>query len=341
VIAFVFADWRLDQAVLARELQRALPAPVVGCSTAGIVGGDRGGGTVAALGLYGASIRAGLSAVPELSRSALARSRDGVLAAVQALGIAADALDPGRHVVVTLVDGRCPSLEAFCIGSAAAVPQLQVVGGCAAIDVAQPPDQRTWVWARGEALCDAAVAVVLEVARPFHVVKSAHLVPTEARTVVTAASGRVVTQLDGKPALERLRELLANTGLAADNLVQYSFARYIDGTPYVRSIMRADASGLHFATAVEDGHVLRLMRPGDLIGTTRRDLAAAAERVGGDVQAVLAFSCMGRHWDAAAHGLADALAAQYAAYPTVGFESFGEQIGMVLVNHTLTGLVIG
>jgi len=83
------------------------------------------------------------------------------------------------------------------------------------------------------------------------------------------------------------------------------------------------------------------MRPVDLIGTTRRDLAATAERVGGSVSALLAFSCIARHWEAAARGLVADLGAAYAAYPTVGFQSFGEQSGMLLVNHTLTGLAIG
>ena len=31
-VAFVFADWRLDQAVLAAEIQRGLAAPVVGAA---------------------------------------------------------------------------------------------------------------------------------------------------------------------------------------------------------------------------------------------------------------------------------------------------------------------
>jgi hypothetical protein len=83
------------------------------------------------------------------------------------------------------------------------------------------------------------------------------------------------------------------------------------------------------------------MRPGDLIGTTKRDLAAAAEHVGGSMSALLAFSCVGRHWEAASRGIEAELAAAYAAYPTMGIQSFGEQSGMLLVNHTLTGLAIG
>jgi hypothetical protein len=83
------------------------------------------------------------------------------------------------------------------------------------------------------------------------------------------------------------------------------------------------------------------MRPGDLIGKTRADLAATAQRVGGKITALLAFSCIGRHWEAAARGIEDELAKAYAEYPTTGFQSYGEQTGMLLVNHTLTGLAIG
>ena len=73
----------------------------------------------------------------------------------------------------------------------------------------------------------------------------------------------------------------------------------------------------------------------------RKDLAATAERVGGHISALLAFSCIGRHWEAASRGIEPLLAGVYAGYPTIGFQSFGEQTGMLLVNCTLTALAIG
>jgi len=79
--------------------------------------------------------------------------------------------------------------------------------------------------------------------------------------------------------------------------------------------------------SVEPGHVLRVMRPGDLIGSTRRDLATAATRVGGSVAALLAFSCVGRHAEAASRGTSHELAAAYAAYAAVGCHSLSEQSG--------------
>jgi hypothetical protein len=161
--------------------------------------------------------------------------------------------------------------------------------------------------------------------------------------VVTAATGRSITELDGIPAARRVRELVAQLGDVLDEPrpTNYTFARFIDGVPYVRSIMLIDGDRIGLASAVEPGHVLRVMRPGDLIGRTRADLEAAAERVGGTIEALIAFSCMGRHLEACTRGQAAELAAVYARYPTTGFESGGEQTGMLLVNHTLTALAFG
>lgn len=339
-LAFVFADRRLDPAPMA-AMQGALGAAVVGCSTLGVVGGPRGGGPAAVgLGLYGDWIRAGIGVAPELSKAALTRSHDAVHQAATQLGTSAGVLDPGRHIAITLVDGRCRHEEAFCIGSAAAAPRIRFVGGSASNELER--DEPTVVWANGEARSDAAVVIVLDSEQPFHAVSSAHLVPTEQRTVVTAASGRVIDELDGRPAGPRLRQLIAGLGDTLDEpRPSHALARYIDGVPYVRSIYRVDGPRVILASGVETGHVLRLMRPGDLIGTTRRDLAAAAERVGGTMAAFLAFSCTGRHTEAEIRGQSDDLVSAYASYPTVGLQTLSEQCGMLLVNHTLTGLAIG
>src|SRR5258706_607541 len=68
----------------------------------------------------------------DLPKAALTRSRDAVNAAAVALGTTADALDPARHVAITISDGTCGHEEAFCIGSAAAAPKIRFVGGCTA-----------------------------------------------------------------------------------------------------------------------------------------------------------------------------------------------------------------
>ncbi|MEO8698648.1 MAG: FIST N-terminal domain-containing protein [Kofleriaceae bacterium] len=338
--AFVFADWRLDPQVIARHTQRALPAPVAGGTTVGVIAPQAASREPSAvgLGLYGDWLRVGVGICTELSKSPLTRSRDAVHAAATALGTTSDHLDAARHTAITIFDGRSGHEEAFCIGSAAAAPRIRFVGGCVATDA---PSNQPFTWVNGEVMSDAGVVVILDSELPCHAVTSSHLVPTEIKTVVTGASGRSITELDGRPAAARFRDLIAQLGDTLEGRPTYSFARYVDGTPYVRSIRHLEGTTIQLASGVEPGHVLRVMRPGDLIGQTTRDLAAATAKVGGSLAALLAFSCVGRHWEASIRGLDRELAAAYAKYSSVGFQSFGEQSGMLLVNHTLTGLAIG
>ncbi len=348
-IAFLFADRQVDATALA-GIHRELGAPVVGCAASGVIGPRLPGSEpgVVGLGLYGDWVRVGIGVATDLSGAALTHSHAAVHRAAAALGTSADALEPGRHVAITLVDGRYDREEAFCIGTAAAAPRIRFVGGCTSTDLdhgeGAPPRTSipTSVWANGEVLTDAGVVVVLESDHPFHAVTSAHLVPTELKTVVTAVSGRVIEQLDGRPAAPRLRQLIASIGDRLDEpRPAHAFARYLDGVPYVRSLHEIAGDHLVLTCAVEPGHVLRVMQPGDLLGATRRDLATATTRLGGSIGAFLAFSSTGRHDEAVTRGTDRDLAAAYATCHAVGFHTPSEQSGMLLVNHTLTGLAIG
>jgi hypothetical protein len=244
-----------------------------------------------------------------------------------------------------MVDGRCGFEESFCLGSASTAPQIRFVGGSASDGF--PVEPATRVFFDGRAHGDAGVVAVLEPGQPFTVIESEHMIPTELRTVVTAADHRrrVVHELDGVPAARRYQELIRASGSdeTLDDAVasSYPFAAYVAGRPYVRSVSRVMGDNLQFACAIEVGAVLRLMRPGDLVGTTERALAAAAAEVGGRPAAILAFSCLGRHREAQTRGLVAPLVALYRRAPLVGFHSFGEQAGALLVNHTLTGLMLG
>jgi hypothetical protein len=341
-LVVVFADWRIDSSALARALQ-ALPAPVVGCTTIGVIGGDGGaaGPSAAAIGLYGDWVKVGVGIATDLPRHALAHGRDAVHKAAAAIGTRAEALDATRHVAITLVDGSCGQEESFCIASAATAPQIRYVGGSAATEIGSK--RRAYVWANGEAMADTGIVVLLETKIPFEAVTSQHMIATDVKTVVTACDGRVIEELDGRPAAQRLHELVRQLGGTLDESKpsEFSFARFVDNVPYLRSMIGITGSKIHLACAVEPGHVLRLMQPGNLIARTQQDLADVSGRLGGELSALIAFSCIGRHWEAAARGIESSLAHVYAQYPTIGFQSFGEQTGMLLVNHTLTGLAIG
>jgi hypothetical protein len=346
-LVIAFASWHLDPEGIARALADAFgETPVFGCTSTGEIGeGGYHEGTVTALALSSPRLRVGLGLAGELSRQALRSSRGAVVDAAAALGIDPAALDPKRHVAITLVDGRCGVEESFCLGSASSAPQIRFIGGSASDGFGA--DSRARVFFGGAAYADAGIVAILEPDVPFAVIESEHMIGTELRTVVTAADHRrrIVHELDGFPAARRYQALIIASGGTErlDDVVasSYPFAAYVGGRPYVRSVAKIDGDALQFACAIEVGTVLRLMRPGDLVGTTEHALAHAAAEVGGRPSAVLAFSCLGRHREATARGLDAPLAALYARAPLIGFHSFGEQAGSLLVNHTLTGLVLG
>ena len=197
------------------------------------------------------------------------------------------------------------------------------------------------MFAFGEAIADAGIVVLLETRRR---IRGVHLAARRAdRGEVGGDRGadRVIAELDGRPAGQRLRELLEPIGieLHAPRPTRYTFARYVDGVPYVRVIRFIEGDAIALAAPVEPGHVMHVMRTGNLVGTTRADFAAVDRRIGG-ISALLAWSCMARHWEADASGLVGERGV-YAERPTCGFRSYGEQTGMLLVNYTLAALAIG
>ncbi len=345
-LVIVFATWRCDPIALAKALAAALPrSRVIGCTTRGEIatGGDHED-TVVALSLASPSLRVGVGVAPELSRHVLRSSRAAVVEAAAELGRAPEELERLRHVAITMIDPRARVQESFCLGVAATASRIQFVGGAASDGHADPAVTR--VFCDGQVHADAAVVAILETALPFAVLQIEHMIPTEIRTVVTRADPerRLILELDGHPAAARYRALIARAGGPAvvDDQVaaSYPFATYVGGAPYVRSVVRLEGDALAMVVAFDPGAVLRLMRAGDLVGATERAFASACAEVG-EPGALIAFSCVARHIEATARGCRAELARIYDRVPMIGFHSLGEQAGPLMVNHTLTGLVIG
>lgn len=345
-LLLVFASYQVPTRPLAAALAGQFSrSQVVGCTSSGEIGPHGvGEGSVAALALYAPAVKAGVGIAPELRGQSLTASRDAVTAAAAAIGRVPTALDPRRHVAITLFDGRSNLAEGFCLATAATAPQIQFVGGACSDLIGGEPRTRTFV---GERVVEGGgVVALLETDVPFQVIAWEHMAPTPVKVVVTGADPdqRLLTELDGRPALERYRELVAELGGSpitdTESSSVYPFARYVEGKPYVRSVHSIEGPALRMASAVETGQVLRLMRTGDLVGSTERELERADQLVHG-MCAVVAFSCVARHFEATRFGLVDGLAALYKRFPVVGFHTFGEQLGATLVNHTLTGLALG
>lgn len=343
-LVLVFVDAALDPEQVAPALARALaPATVVGCTSSGEIAGPVTTGTAVGVALGPPDFRFGVALAAGLSSGPLRAGRDAVIRAIAQLGLVADELDDRRHVVLTLHDGHANSAEAFCLGTAASAPRVGFVGGVASHQLDAPI--RPAVFVDGQAHHDAGVVVVLDSNLPFEVISCEHMVPTPLRVVVTGgdASGRLIHELDGYPAAERWRGLVASLGarppITSATAARFPFATYIGERPYVRSIVDVGPVVLRVAAAVDEGAVLRIMQAGDLVASTRAALDGVRERLG-PLAAVIAFSCIARHTEADDRGARAALDQLYAALPMCGFHSFGEQVGPLLVNHTLAALVL-
>ncbi len=342
-----FADHRLSLGTIGSALERVTNSQCIISATTGLIGGAEPDPDRAMASEPGALAiarsrqwaRFGVGIAKDLAHSAAASARGATHQASAALGLPPAMLESDRHVAISLFDGRCGNEEAFCVGSAGAAPQVKFVGGIGWAGAGRPN-----LSVGGSELVGAGAVLMLESARPFRTVNSIHVLPSEIRCVVTASHGRRILELDGYPAVSRYRKLLAELGapeLPFDALVpRYPLAMYMRGTPYIRSIRAAHDEVLELTSAISSGQILRVMCAGDLVGSTVADLAVAADALAG-IDLMLAFSCISRRRDAMTRGLMPELASAYGRYPMAGFDSHGEQAGMLLVNHTLSGLAIG
>ena len=128
-----------------------------------------------------------------------------------------------------------------------------------------------------------------------------HLVPTEARMVVTEAdpARRIVRQINAAPAAQEYARLL---GKDPAQLTTFTFAAHpvvvrIGGAHHVRAIQQVDANGdLIFLSAIDEGVVLTLAEPQDMAAHLSRALADL--RGQGAAPAILACDCILRRMEA-------------------------------------------
>ncbi len=261
--------------------------------------------------------------------------------AMQQLGLRNNDI-ASNHVAITLFDGSSSHEESFCLGTAMVVPGLRVVGGALGAPE-YATGRRPSIWLGTERQDCLGVVLMIESKRKLASLGSIHVEPSNVRTIVTASNGKQIVELDGLPACSRYLALIsdvANHTLLPDEPTLYPFGWYSRGRPYVRSVMRVHEDYLQMAGTVTRGQVLRVMKPTDIVAATHRDLASATAELGA-MAGWLAFSCVEREYEARFRNVLPALRDEYFSVPCFGFESLGEQSGMMLINHTLTGLAIG
>ncbi len=202
---------------------------------------------------------------------------------------------------------------------------------------------QTWLARNGVVMKNAAIVVVARCDRPVRVFSLDHLVPTDKRMVVTSASPdiRVVHEINAEPAALEYARLL---GLDPQQLDQFTFAEHpvvvrLGDAHHVRAIQQVKENhDLVFFSAINEGMVLTLATHDDIVAHLDRGLTDLAKH--GKPEFILGCDCILRRIEAGRMQKTRAVSDVLSAHNVVGFSTYGEQIGALHVNQTLTGVAI-
>ena len=335
VVLFVSPD--ADMARLTVGLDAAFAgAPVIGCTTAGEIGpAGYAEGQIVAVGLPAAHFAVDVLLIPDLGdlRSEaligrLIRARQGLIAA----------RPHWQHeFAFLLVDGLSIREDELTSALASGLGPVALFGGSAGDGTRF---KETFVLHEGRALRNAAVLAMVRSDCRAKVFSLDHLVPTAARMVVTEADprSRTVRRINAEPAAREYARLL---GKDPGQLTTFTFAAHpvvvrVGGKHHVRAIRQvADNGDLVFFSAIDEGLVLTLAAPQDMVAHLGRELDAL-----GDPEAIIACDCILRRMEAMEKQRSGDVSALLRRHRVVGFSTYGEQLNSMHVNQTMTGVAI-
>jgi hypothetical protein len=329
-----------DPSAFADALQKGLgDVTAVGCTTAGelvddlmleksAVGMGLGDDVVAS---------SSIAVVRDLSDPESIKTALGELA--QSHGTSPNALDASKLVGLVLHDGLSVSEERVMdvLGTLTNVP---FIGGSAGDELAF---EKTYVFANGEPMSGRCVLALLELKKPYQILKTQSFDVLDKTLEVTDAdeATRTVHAFNGKPAAQAYAETV---GCSVEDLPSKFQSNPVglvtaDGEPFVRSPQQIQGDDVVFYCQIKKGMKLNLLQARDIVDDTRRDLSAKIDEMGG-TSGIINFHCILRTIELQQKDQTESYGKVFAGTPTVGFSTYGESyIGHV--NQTSTMLLFG
>ncbi|MFD2056836.1 FIST N-terminal domain-containing protein [Mesorhizobium calcicola] len=334
--------------VEADALSRALMthAPTLhhaGCSTAGeITPQGLEDGHVLAMLLPSAAFTAVSVMVDNLSSSGMDRITGEVEALRRSLRGRLGCDRTKGTFALCFIDGLSYAEEAVSSAIHWGLDDIPLLGGSAGDDL---KFETTCLISNGKVSSDSAIIVLIATEIPFHVFKTDNFVPTDEKLVVTASDPdhRIVREFNATNAAE---EYAASVGIVAQTLTPLSFASHpvvvkVGGEYYCRSIQKMHPDGsLSFFCAIDDGVVLSIAQPKDMVESTRAALRDVEERLGG-IDMIIGFDCVLRRLDARNRQVFRDISELYRVNNVIGFGTYGEQYRSMHLNQTFTGIAFG
>lgn len=338
IVIFVSAN-RSPDAISAAVMREFPGQTVIGATTAGEIG-ENGylEGAVVGVGLPAAHFRAQTLMIPDLEQFPRHLSIQDVLRIRN--GLAASAPAWPSEFAFLLCDGLSMREEQFVSALGPALGGAPLFGGSAADGV---NFQRTFVLAEGAFRSNTAVLAFIRTNCQVKVFRFDHLVPTQQRMVVTAAdpSRRLLMEINAEPAARAYARAL---GRDPDQLSPFVFAAHpvairIGDTHHVCAIQQVEPNGdLRLFSAVDTGQVLTLAEGQEISAHLERSLEALSPD--GPPETILACECILRRLEVEETQVKGVMSETLARHNVVGFNSYGEQLNMLHVNQTFTGVAI-
>lgn len=270
------------------------PGVLLGASGIAVLSGEREVEAGPALSLWGGR----LAAMPRPVRVTAARSPSGTAVG----GLTADTCGPGE-VLLLIADPFTMPMDDIVMMLGQLDPPVVTVGGAASV-LTSPGSNRLVV--DGEVVRDGGVGVVLPAEVATTVVVSQGCRPVGEPMIVTGADRNLITELAGRPALDRLQDLVTSAdpderermgaGLHLGVALDEHQATFSTGDFLVRSIVGIDAAagGLVVGEFAPVGATVQFqVRDAAAADDELRSMLAAASR-DGPADGALVFTCNGR-----------------------------------------------
>lgn len=313
--------------------------PVIGCTTAGEISSDGyAEGEIIAIGLPAEHFIVDQILVPDLQDL---QATDLVGSVIRSrLRLAHQMPGWTGDFAFLLVDGLSIREDELASALASGLGAVPMFGGSAGDGTRF---KETFVFHGGRALSNAAVLTLVRSACPVRVFSLDHLVPNGQRMVVTEAdpARRIVRQINAEPAAQEYARIL---GKDPGQLTAFTFAAHpvvvrIGGRHHVRAIQRMAPNGdLIFFSAIDAGLVLTLAEPLNMVHHLDDELSKLATH--GAPDAILACDCILRRIEAQEKQFFGQISDLLRKHRVVGFSTYGEQLGAMHVNQTMTGVAI-
>ena len=336
---FVSPDADLSR-ILSDAQEQWPDTPVIGCTTAGEIAPNQGyvEDCIVAFGLPETHFEIELVFIPDLGATFEEELVERISKARAKLGQTGTAYP--NEFAFLLVDGLSRSEDHLASTIINGLGPTPVFGGSAGDGTRF---EQTSVFWDGKAHENAAVLTLARTKCIPHVFSLNHFAPTETRMVVTEADPekRLVREINAEPAATELARLLKKP---ADQIDTFTFAESplvvrFGEKHHVRAIKRVTEDGqLEFFSAIDVGVVLTLADAEPMAEHLRSELMRLSEIDPPD--AIIGCDCILRRIEAEQKQVSRDVSNVLQDFGVLGFSTYGEQVGGLHVNQTMTGLAL-